>query len=150
VEDLLRNHPFSKGLTGHQIRLLADSAIRMHFDAGELVLRQGDPATCFYLVHKGRVAVEWRSSLQPAQIIRIVGAGEALGWSWLFPPYLWHFSARALERTEVLFFYAVALRYECGLDHELGYEMLSRMSALMLERFQSARTRRPNFPGTGK
>ena len=28
--------------------------------------------------------------------IETIEAGEVLGWSWLFPPYRWHFDARAL------------------------------------------------------
>ena len=32
--------------------------------------------------------------------VQAVNAGEALGWSWLFPPYRWHFSGRAIQPTE--------------------------------------------------
>ena len=30
-------------------------------------------------------------------MIETLEAGEVVGWSWLFPPYRWHFDARALD-----------------------------------------------------
>jgi CRP-like cAMP-binding protein len=71
--------------------------------------------------------------------IQEIGAGEALGWSWLFPPYFWHFNARALEPTDAIFLYATPLRDECESDHELGYELVKRMAEVMLRRLQATR-----------
>ena len=51
-----------------------------------------------------------------------------LGWSWLFPPYAWHFTARALEETDAIFFYGTILREYCEKDHSLGFELFKRMS----------------------
>jgi CRP/FNR family cyclic AMP-dependent transcriptional regulator len=62
-----------------------------------------------------------------------------LGWSWLFPPYAWHFSARALESTTAIFFYGTVLREYSEKDHSLGLELFKRMSAVMLRRLQAAR-----------
>src|SRR4029450_12510797 len=70
--------------------------------------------------------------------IQIVGAGDLLGWSWMFPPYVWQFTARAIEPTTALFFYAVILRGYCEKDHSLGYELLQRISAVMVPRRQAA------------
>jgi CRP-like cAMP-binding protein len=72
-------------------------------------------------------------------VIQIIGAGEVLGWSWLFPPYLWHFNARAMEATDAIFFYATPLREECESDHELGYELMKRMAEVMVRRLQATR-----------
>ena len=112
-----------------------------HFLPGELILREGDPADRFYLLQKGRVALESHQTESGITRIQTIGPGEVLGWSWLFPPYLWHFDARALESTEAIFFYARPLRDECESDHELGYELTKRMAAIMLKRLQAARRR---------
>jgi CRP-like cAMP-binding protein len=68
----------------------------------------------------------------------MLGAGDLLGWSWMFPPYVWQFTARAVEPTTVLFFYAAILREYCEKDHSLGYELLKRISAVMVTRLRAA------------
>jgi CRP/FNR family transcriptional regulator, cyclic AMP receptor protein len=62
-----------------------------------------------------------------------------LGWSWMFPPYVWQFTARAVEPTTAVFFYGTILREYCEKDHSLGYELFKRMSVVMLRRLQAAR-----------
>lgn len=139
VETLLRNHPFLKGLTPHQIRLLTDCAMVMHFRPGELIFREGDPANRFYLIQKGKIALESPAGESGSIFIQTVGAGEVLGWSWLFPPYYWHFDARAIEPTQAIFFYGTPLREECETDHDLGFELLKRMAEVMVKRLQATR-----------
>jgi CRP-like cAMP-binding protein len=57
----------------------------------------------------------------------------------MFPPYTWQFTARAVEPTTAIFFYGTILREYCEKDHSLGYELLKRMSAVMVKRLQAAR-----------
>ena len=57
----------------------------------------------------------------------------------MFPPYVWHFTARAVEPTEAIFFYGTILREYCEKDPWLGYELLKRISAVMVKRLQAAR-----------
>jgi CRP-like cAMP-binding protein len=108
------------------------------FNAGELIFREGDPANRFYLLQKGKVALECLTD-HGVQCIQTVAGGDVLGWSWMFPPFFWHFDARALEPTEAIFFYGTPLRTECETDHEFGYELLKRMSLVMLSRLQATR-----------
>jgi CRP-like cAMP-binding protein len=109
------------------------------FRAGELLFREGDPANRFYLILAGKVALEAHLRDQGVARIQIVENGDVLGWSWLFPPYYWHFDARAVEDTEAVFFYGTPLREECETDHDLGYEMVSRVARVMMERLQATR-----------
>jgi len=57
----------------------------------------------------------------------------------MFPPYVWHFTARAAESTEAIFFYGTILREYCERDHSLGYELFKRITPIMMKRLQSAR-----------
>lgn len=139
LDKLLEEHPFLKGLDPHQRRLLADCAMVTRFQAGETIFRAGDPANRFYLILSGNVAIEAYVRDQGIKPIQVVGAGDVLGWSWLFPPYYWHFDARALEPTAAVFFYGTPLRTECEADHEFGYEMMRRMAETMLTRLQATR-----------
>ena len=59
----------------------------------------------------------------------------------MFPPYVWQFTARALEPTIAIFFYGTILRERCEKDHSLGYELLKRISAVMVKRLQAAHKR---------
>jgi hypothetical protein len=50
-------------------------------------------------------------------VVQALGPGEVLGWSWLLPPYEWHYSARAAEPTDVVALDGKALRARCEADH---------------------------------
>ena len=160
-EDLERTvaaHPFLLGLSEHHIRLIADCAIRTHFETDQVIFRDGETANRFYLIEQGKVALESPASSGDPVTIDVVGDGDLLGWSWLFPPYIWHFTARASEPTTAIFFYGTVLREYCEEDATLGYELFKRMSEVMTRRLQSARSRLLNAyaahpslaqPGTG-
>jgi CRP/FNR family cyclic AMP-dependent transcriptional regulator len=135
----LPKHPFLEGLSPHQLRLLSDCAMVVRFQPGELIFREGDPANRFYLITKGKIALESYVQDRGTTLIQTVGVGDVLGWSWLFPPYYWHFDARALEPVEAIFFYGTPLRDECESDHDLGYELVKRMAEVMMKRLQATR-----------
>ncbi len=88
-----------------------------HFDAGELIFSEGDPANRFYLLIKGKVVLESDGEGEPT-VIQTIGPGDVLGWSWLFPPFYWHFDARAEQPIDAVFFYGTRLRELCEADHD--------------------------------
>ena len=149
LERQVAAHPFLIGVSEHHIRLLADCAMRSHFDAGQVIFREGETANRFYLIERGKVALESSTLGKPVRIEEI-GDGDLLGWSWLFPPYAWHFTARALENTTAIFFYGTVLREYSEKDHSLGFELFKRMSAVMLRRLQAARQKLLNVHQLGK
>ena len=132
-------HPFLAGMNRSQLTLLTDCAMAVHFNPGQLIFNEGELANRFYLIETGKVALESSARSGGPVIIDKVGAGDLLGWSWMFPPYVWHFTARAVEPTNAIFFYGTILREYCERDHSLGYELFKRMSAVMIKRLQAAR-----------
>ena len=146
VETVIAEHPFLKGLKPEYIRLLTSYAMRMQFKENELIFREGDPANRFYLIEEGLVALEAPRLDEPGQQIQTVGPGEPLGWSWLYPPYLWHFDALAIEPTTAIFFYGTRLREACDVDHDLGYELMKRMTQVVIQRLQATRKQLTNAP----
>ena len=60
--------------------------------------------------------------------LQTLGAGDALGWSWLFPPYPWRFNASALELAPT----------KCDDDHSLGYEIVKRFAQVIIRRLQAS------------
>jgi CRP/FNR family transcriptional regulator, cyclic AMP receptor protein len=138
-------HPFLAGMNHTQLALLTDCAIPVNFEKGQIIFREGEMANRFYLIESGKVVLELTRGLGPPVVIDTIGAGDLLGWSWMFPPYVWHFTARAVEPTEVIFFYGTILREYCERDPSLGYELFKRMSAVMVKRLQGARQRMLSF-----
>ena len=134
-------HPFLLGLSKHHLRLLADCATRVAFEANQVVFREGETANRFYLIERGEVVLETNTAAGKTVVIDRIGKGDLLGWSWLFPPHLWHFTARASEATTAIFFYGTILREYCEKDHTLGYALLKRMSEVMTRRRQLARAK---------
>src|SRR6266487_6268594 len=134
-------HPFLAGMNPAQLALLTDCAIPVHFKKGQTILREGDIANRFYLIESGKVVLEAGDSLGDRVIVDTISSGDLLGWSWMFPPYVWHFTARAAEPTQAIFFYGTILREYCERDHSLGYELFKRITPIMMKRLQSARRR---------
>lgn len=139
LEASIGQHPFLKGLSPEHLKILLDSAMRAEFKAGEVIFREGDPANRFYLIESGKVELESRKQDRPPVHIQTIGAGDVLGWSWLFPPYYWHFDALALEPTRAIFFYGTRLREECEQDPDLGYALMKRVTQVLLNRLQATR-----------
>jgi CRP/FNR family transcriptional regulator, cyclic AMP receptor protein len=139
VETVIAGHPFLRALKPAYLRLLLDSAMRVRFAAGEFVFREGDPANRFYLLEQGRVSLESHRRDEEPVAVQVIGPGEVLGWSWLFPPYYWQFDARALEPTTAIFFYGTRLREQCEQDPAFGYEMMKRMTQVVIHRLQATR-----------
>lgn len=140
LEAQVASHPFFLGMGTSHIRLLADCAMRSQFTAGQVIFRKGETANRFYLIERGKVALESSAGDEVVKIDEI-GAGDLLGWSWIFPPYVWHFDARAIEPTTAIFFYGTILREYCDADPALGYELFKRMSEVMMRRLQAARVK---------
>jgi len=138
VYDIISGQPFFKGLGAKHCRALAENAKQTWFEADELIFRDGDLANRFYLVVDGRIALE-SSNNCPRVLLQTIGAGELLGWSWMFLPYVSFLRARALEPSEAILFYGTRLRERCEKDHDLGYELFRRVAEVMMQRLQTAR-----------
>lgn len=139
LKAVMAGHPFLDGLRPEHVEILAQYAMESGFAADQMIFREGEMANRFYLILHGRVALETTTSAGKPLVIDSTGAGEVLGWSWLFPPYCWHFSARALEPTKAIFFYGTWLREQCEQDHDLGYELVKRMAEVVIQRLHATR-----------
>ena len=142
LEDILARHPFWNNLPPQYFPLLIECAVIEHFRPGEQIFKKGYGAEHFYLIHQGKIALE--TPYVPGEgliTIQTLAAGEALGWSWLFPPYQWHFSARAVESTEAVVFKADALRNKAKENPAFGYDLALRVGGIMLQRLQATRMR---------
>ena len=132
-------HPFLAGMNRSQVALLTDCAMAVHFEKGQIIFREGEMANRFNLIETGEIVLESSERLGNPVIIDTIGRGDLLGWSWMFPPYIWRLTARAVEPTAAIFFYGTILREYCERDCSLGYELFKRMAPVMIKRMQAAR-----------
>lgn len=135
--EAVASHPFLRDMSSAHLAILTDNAMFARFDEGQLVFRSGEIANRFYLIQKGRVSIETEMRDHFVTSIYTAGPGDVLGWSWLFPPYYWHFNACAVERTEAIFFYGTRLREACEQDREFGYQLMRRVANVLMHRLQS-------------
>jgi len=139
LDSILAEHPFLKGLAPPQIELIAGCASNVRFNKGDYIFREDEEADRFYLIRHGLVALDVFVPQRGPVTIDTIQEGEVLGWSWLFPPYRWHFDARALQLTRAVAFDGKCLREKCEKDSHLGYELVMRFSQIIMQRLQSAR-----------
>ncbi len=119
--------------------MIVGCAANVRFEAGEYIFREGEDANQFYIIRHGKVALELFTPERGVLTIQTLGAGDVLGWSWLFPPYRWRFDARALELTRAIALDGTCLRNKCDEDHNLGYELVKRFAQIIIERLQATR-----------
>ncbi len=134
----LREHPFLKDFAPEHIDKLAVMASEVRFGKGELIFREGDESSLFYLLLSGKVVLETNA---PGRVVRIatLGAGEQLGWSSVTAHYSKRFQARSLEPTQALAFDGVRLRHACDEDCRFGYVLMSAVLRVVSHRLQSTR-----------
>ncbi len=139
LEPLLREHPFLQGLEPRFMDLIVGCASNVVFKPDEFIFREGQPATKFYVIREGQVALESFAPGDKSIVIQTLGNGDILGWSWLIPPYHWHFDARVRELTRAIALDGECLRNKCETDHDLGYELLKRFSSIIVDSLQATR-----------
>jgi CRP-like cAMP-binding protein len=129
----IQDHPFFSGIPPAHINQIVQGAKLTEYDSDAILLREGEPANEFYLIESGLVAIETN-----AAVIQTLGPGEALGWSWLFPPFSWHFTARALHRSRAYVLDAGPLLVLCEENHGLGYVLIRQVTQIAISHMEAA------------
>jgi CRP-like cAMP-binding protein len=140
-ERILSEHPFLKGLAEHHLQLITGCASNMRFEAGKYLFREGEEANNFFIIRQGKVALEVFTPAKGPIIIDTLDEGDVLGWSWLIPPYNWHFDARAVDMVRLIGLDGKCLRTKCESDAALGFELLKRFAHIMEQRLETTRLR---------
>ncbi len=136
-ERILAAHPFFMGLAEPDLATLVGCASNVTFDAGSFLFRTGEPAERFYLVRHGTVALESFVAGRGALVVETIEPGEVLGWSWLFPPFKWHFDARATTFVRALALDGACLRAKCEKDPALGFHFMQRFAQIIVQRLEA-------------
>lgn len=137
MEQLIRAHPFSQGMSDEHIDMLKGCAKNVRFRPGTYLFKEGGDAETFFWVREGKVAMELHAPPRGTIQIDSRKAGEALGWSWLVAPYRWFCDARALEDVRALAFDGVCLRGKFDQDPLLAHEMYRRFVPMIHRSLQA-------------
>jgi len=150
LEQIVGESPAFAGLGPAQLEVVVGCARTTGFDQGARLFREGEPADDFYLLRRGRVALQLRDAARGELTIETLESGEVVGWSWLFEPYRWHFDAVAIEDVRAITFDGACLRGKCAADHDLGYELMRRFAGIAIARLQHTRLRLLDVYGSGR
>lgn len=145
LEPFLAEHPFFKGLNERLLAVIVGCAKNVRFNAGEFIFRESGAADQFYIIRHGKVSLEIFTPQKGPFTIQTIDEGNVLGWSWLYPPYRWHFDARATELTRAISLDGKCLRKKIEDDHDLGYELLMRFTHVVEDRLQATRLQLLDF-----
>jgi CRP-like cAMP-binding protein len=111
------------------------------FEPGTRLFEEGRPAENFWLVEGGSVRLDMHVPGRRAAAVDILGTGELVGWSWMFPPYRWHLGAEAVGAVRALEFDAEAVRAACANDPEFGCAITLGCAQVIAGRLQASRLR---------
>ena len=139
LEEIIADHPMFAGLDQSFITLAAGCAINIRVDPHDYIIREGEEANQFFLIRQGRVVLETHAPPRKALVIETLGPGDIIGWSWLLPPHIWKFNARATTRAMLIALDGKCLRTKCLANHELAYEILKRFSGIIERRLEATR-----------
>ncbi|WP_189133263.1 cyclic nucleotide-binding domain-containing protein [Wenjunlia tyrosinilytica] len=129
------------GLKDPHLERLMEFSRQVNFPAGSRLFEEGGRADHFWIIRSGSVDLSLHIPGRAAPRVETLGPGELLGWSWLFPPYRWHFGAQALSPVRALEFDAERVRQLCREDPALGHDLVLACAQVIADRLKSARTR---------
>jgi CRP-like cAMP-binding protein len=111
------------------------------FEAGARMFEEGRRADRFWIVRTGSVALDLHVPGRRSAVIETLGHGELIGWSWHFPPYLWHLGAEATSPVRAWEFDAEAVRVMCAEDPEFGRAIATWVGRVVAQRLHASRVR---------
>ncbi|MGW4213588.1 Crp/Fnr family transcriptional regulator [Lentzea sp. NPDC004789] len=111
------------------------------YEPGIRLFEEGGLADQCWVVLSGCVMIDTVVPPQGRMVLQSIGPGELLGWSWLVPPYRWHFGATVVSPTRAAVVDTGALRTLADEDPALGYQLSLILIDALLNRLQATRIR---------
>ena len=135
----IESFPCFEGMKLEHLQIIGEHAEEKSFKVGEFIFHEEEPANRCYLIESGCVALEAHEPADGTNLIQVLTKGEILGWSWLIPPFRWHFTARVVEATNAIAIDGAHILVAAEEDHDFGYEIMKRIMQLLIHRLQTTR-----------
>jgi CRP-like cAMP-binding protein len=130
---------FGSSLDPEMRSRLASLGRRMRYEAGGVLLREGQLADDLGIVISGRIALSVRVPERGSVTILTVEPGDIVGWSAFVPPHRSTSTAIALVASEVLAFDGPDLRAALDADPSLAAAVYPRVLRAMARRLDGTR-----------
>ncbi|MBF6447818.1 MULTISPECIES: Crp/Fnr family transcriptional regulator [Nocardia] len=124
---------------------LARAGRNVGYPAGQRLITEGRRADRCWLLRSGCVAVDAALPGRESFVVQTLGPGDLLGWSWLVPPYRWHFGAVTTEPVQAIEFDAARLADIADADPKFGYTLTLLLFEALVDRLQATRARLLNL-----
>jgi signal transduction histidine kinase len=111
------------------------------YQDGDLLLREGEPADCLFIIERGKVALEkkiqiGRHSTARNATIGYVGPGMSAGFSCLASPHTYSTSGVCIEPARVIAVDGIALRSYLQENPAAGLVIMGNLATLIGDRYR--------------
>ncbi|EYT79408.1 cyclic nucleotide-binding domain-containing protein [Streptomyces andamanensis] len=118
---------------------LMEVAREVSFPEDTRIFEPGGTADRFWVIRSGAVHLDQQVTPTRRVTVASLGAGDLLGWSWLFPPYEWDFGAEAFSRVRAYEFDASAVLALSVEDPLLGLSLVRTVAEILAHRLELTR-----------
>ena len=118
---------------------LMSLAREVSFPEDTRIFEAGGTADRFWVIRSGAVSLDQRGTSVQRVTVASLGAGDLLGWSWLFPPYQWDFGAEAFSPVRAYEFEAQPVLKLCEEDPALGLSLVRIVAEILAHRLETTR-----------
>lgn len=114
-------------------------AREVSFPEDARIFDAGGTADRFWVIRSGAVSLVQQVTSLRRVTVASLGAGDLLGWSWLFPPYRWDFGAEAFSPVRAYEFEASPVLALCDEDPALGMSLIRIVAEILAHRLETTR-----------
>ena len=135
--EVLRQYPFVEEFHPEHIDRLTMLASEVRFEPGQVIFREGDECSLFFVILSGSIALEADLAGRTFRV-QTLYPGDELGWSAVLN-HKKEFRARALEEVSAMSFEASRLWQAVKDDPCFGCAFFYRMFTVVARRLQGTR-----------
>jgi CRP/FNR family cyclic AMP-dependent transcriptional regulator len=139
VHEALRECSFLRELPDEDLARISAIGRPKEYGEGEILFREGEPATNLFIISSGSVALEICAPGVGCRRIMTLGPGELLSWSSVLDQTRQTATARAIGPTQVIAIQSSQLLMLCEHDPALGYALMRRVALAVTHRLTAAR-----------
>ena len=139
AEQILKDLAFGRHLSEKTLVELSRICESRAFPPGAVLFREGQQHELIYLIVSGAIALDMRVPGRGDVRVLSLGQGDVLGWSPLVGNSLMSASATVVADAAALVLPGKPLRQICEADHEVGYYVMSAMTAALSRRLVASR-----------
>ncbi|MEV7499488.1 cyclic nucleotide-binding domain-containing protein [Streptomyces sp. NPDC093018] len=118
---------------------LMELAKEVSFAEDSRIFEAGGTADRFWVIRSGAVHLDQQVTSRQRVTVATLGAGDLLGWSWLFPPYQWDFGSVAFSNVRAYEFDGPSVLALCVEDPLLGLSLVRSVAEILAHRLETTR-----------